>query len=642
MRTWPLHAVVSLTVLFAGLLSNVPSAAATDGGTTAYSTTTMLASACALAGKPGAEFVCDSTDLLNTATYSNTLTASDVGEGTSASATSPISYSASTQGEPVYPATLDSLTTNVSMSGSAVKQPADEQGNAGYGAEAGMGGHTTTYFQVTAGAVPYSITAALSPDADDCTRLMVELKGSFDAGGQQIVYRRSANNTANCTQTQPAPQADIGTGSGTLAPGWYDLEVRWSVKAPTVPWLPDRSISATLNSNLQFTNTPQPGLSVSDTSVEEGDDGLTPVTLAVSLPSPATENVSVEYTTVDGSASAGTDYGSAADTLHFSPGEQTQEINLGVQGDRIREPDETFSIVLSNPVGAAITDGLGAATILNDDVCDNEFTAGADVITGTGGPDVLCGGGGNDVIRGADGNDRILGGPGEDEIYGGPGRDHLSGGSGMNGIEGGVGNDTVVGGPNFDGVQGGPGADTISGGDDSDILVGGDGNDTIHGQGGGDDILGAAGQDVLDGGAMRDELQGGGDADTLRGNTADDLLHGGGGSDRLLGGSGADGIDGNEGADLVLAGSGDDVGSGGPGDDEMRGEGGADWLLGNADSDRIIGGPGEGDELYGGGGSDTLRACNVGLDEVQGNDGNDRGWVENQDLTSGIENEHPC
>jgi hypothetical protein len=37
-----------------------------------------------------------------------------------------------------------------------------------------------------------------------------------------------------------------------------------------------------------------------------------------------------------------------------------------MRGDRQREPNETFTVWLSNAVGAAINDSVGVGTILND------------------------------------------------------------------------------------------------------------------------------------------------------------------------------------------------------------------------------------------------------------------------------------
>jgi len=44
-----------------------------------------------------------------------------------------------------------------------------------------------------------------------------------------------------------------------------------------------------------------------------------------------------------------------------------QFIEVAVNGDTTIEPDETFQVQLSSPVGATLLKGTGTATIFNDD-----------------------------------------------------------------------------------------------------------------------------------------------------------------------------------------------------------------------------------------------------------------------------------
>src|SRR5207253_1341123 len=76
--------------------------------------------------------------------------------------------------------------------------------------------------------------------------------------------------------------------------------------------------------------------------------------------------VAVDYATADGSAQAPDDYAPTAGMLVFGPGETSKTITVKVKGDTLPEPDETFVVRLSNPFGAAIGDGEGMATIVDD------------------------------------------------------------------------------------------------------------------------------------------------------------------------------------------------------------------------------------------------------------------------------------
>ncbi|MCB0950138.1 MAG: cellulase family glycosylhydrolase, partial [Mycobacterium sp.] len=87
----------------------------------------------------------------------------------------------------------------------------------------------------------------------------------------------------------------------------------------------------------------------------------------VTLGAPSTQPVSVQYSTSNGTATAGSDYIATAGTITFAPGVTTQTIQVQVLSDTLVEPDETFSVTLSNPTGATLGDAVGAGSILNDD-----------------------------------------------------------------------------------------------------------------------------------------------------------------------------------------------------------------------------------------------------------------------------------
>jgi hypothetical protein len=110
-----------------------------------------------------------------------------------------------------------------------------------------------------------------------------------------------------------------------------------------------------------------PRLSVSDVRVTEGNSGTSRAVFTVSLSASSRQQVTVNYATADGTAAAGSDYASDKGTLTFAPGTTSQTVSINVNGDTQTEPDETFSLLLSNSTNAAIGDGQGTGTIANDD-----------------------------------------------------------------------------------------------------------------------------------------------------------------------------------------------------------------------------------------------------------------------------------
>jgi len=111
-----------------------------------------------------------------------------------------------------------------------------------------------------------------------------------------------------------------------------------------------------------------PSLSIGDATVAEGNAGATQTIFTVSLSGAASSTVSVDYSTADGTASAGSDYAAKSGSVSFAPGDPlSKTVQTDVNGDLRDEPDEAFSVNLSNPSGALISDGLGMGTIVDDD-----------------------------------------------------------------------------------------------------------------------------------------------------------------------------------------------------------------------------------------------------------------------------------
>jgi Ca2+-binding RTX toxin-like protein len=110
-----------------------------------------------------------------------------------------------------------------------------------------------------------------------------------------------------------------------------------------------------------------PGFSVADATVVEGN-GTKTVLAAVTLPAALKTSASVKLaTTPTGTATAADYVAKAPTTVTFLAGQVRKTVAITIKGDTVIEPNETFGLVLSNPVGAAIADGTGVVTIVDDD-----------------------------------------------------------------------------------------------------------------------------------------------------------------------------------------------------------------------------------------------------------------------------------
>ncbi len=419
----------------------------------------------------------------------------------------------------------------------------------------------------------------------------------------------------------------------------------------------------------------QRSVSVSNFSVVEGDQGTRTVQFQVAA-QPGAGNVTVNYQTVDGTATAGSDYTAVTGTLNFGPGGGVQTVTVTVSSDYSFESNESFFLQLTSATGAAIAGGSGVATITNDDTAPL-----------------------GDTVLGGTGNDTLIGGPSDDFMNGGEGNDLIFGNGGNDTILGGSGIDTINGGEGDDSIDGQGGQDVIDSGNGDDIFVwngGSSGNDTVTNTSGADSVLvrlnGASnvvtiGQSAVPVGGVFSFLQvteggatltidssiaqitvdGGAGDDTItvtdidrvcrgavivRGGTGDDLLtgvnakigpmrlrmEGGDGQDSIIGTQGDDTLAGDAGIDRIKGGLGNDLILGGVGIDSLNGDAGNDTLIGGDGSDTLVGDGA--DTLFGDAGNDSLSG-DQGADILSGGDGDDtaNGGDGNDTITGDLGND---
>jgi Ca2+-binding RTX toxin-like protein len=112
---------------------------------------------------------------------------------------------------------------------------------------------------------------------------------------------------------------------------------------------------------------PKPTIRIADAGILEGNTGTRALSFRVTLSSSSADPVTVHWATFNGSATAPSDFAAASGTVTFAPGQTTQTITVTIKGDRVREPNQTFTVRLDNPQQATIADGRATGTIRNDD-----------------------------------------------------------------------------------------------------------------------------------------------------------------------------------------------------------------------------------------------------------------------------------
>ena len=70
---------------------------------------------------------------------------------------------------------------------------------------------------------------------------------------------------------------------------------------------------------------------------------------------------------MNGTATAGSDYVTTGGTLTFTAGQTSKTFVVNGIEDLTDESDENYTITLSNPTNASLTDASGLGTVVDDD-----------------------------------------------------------------------------------------------------------------------------------------------------------------------------------------------------------------------------------------------------------------------------------
>ena len=109
-------------------------------------------------------------------------------------------------------------------------------------------------------------------------------------------------------------------------------------------------------------------------SANPTNEGLIGLFIDFTLSEPPVTEVSFRFDTVDGVAFSGQDYLPFLNrVITFAPGETLQTALLTMVDDAVIEPDETFSLALSNPIGLALGQSSVPLVIVNDDSVLDDF-----------------------------------------------------------------------------------------------------------------------------------------------------------------------------------------------------------------------------------------------------------------------------
>lgn len=153
----------------------------------------------------------------------------------------------------------------------------------------------------------------------------------------------------------------------------------------------------------------KPTLTISDGVNIEGDSNLKVVVFDVSLETPSNRDVTVRFSTENGTAVAGGDYNATSQILTIPKRQTTASIKIPIVSDQKSEPDETFTVKLTAPQNAVFSEGkteLQATGIILDN--DDPLTGDRKVAGGTTEADTFELGTAEKVLYAEKGNDDYL------------------------------------------------------------------------------------------------------------------------------------------------------------------------------------------------------------------------------------------
>lgn len=227
-------------------------------------------------------------------------------------------------------------------------------------------------------------------DFDPWVVLLVSASpSSITPGGTSTVTADMTRNSAvgnpahGGAATLPLPDAAFSATNGTMLPTTNSFSS--GLATSTFTSTNSSNGSACVDVDNQQTCTTitvtAPSFSVNDVTMAEGNGGpgSTSFIFTITKTGATALNASVNYETVDGTAVSPTDFTAIPVTnVTFLPSETTKQVTVFVNGELAVEPDETFTLQLSNASGATIGDASGLGTIQNDDACPPQATVYVD------------------------------------------------------------------------------------------------------------------------------------------------------------------------------------------------------------------------------------------------------------------------
>jgi len=114
-------------------------------------------------------------------------------------------------------------------------------------------------------------------------------------------------------------------------------------------------------------NDPQPVVSLASIVGSVNESATSGVGFTATLDHPSASQVTVSFTTVDGSATAPADYTALSRTITFAPNSTSATVTVALNNDAVLEPSEILKGQLSAPTSASLGTSVATLTVLDDE-----------------------------------------------------------------------------------------------------------------------------------------------------------------------------------------------------------------------------------------------------------------------------------
>ncbi|WP_301951271.1 beta strand repeat-containing protein, partial [Microcystis aeruginosa] len=293
---------------------------------------------------------------------------------------------------------------------------------------------------------PDAVTGTITNDDLPSITLAISPSSVTEDGTSNLIYTftRTGDTTNPLTVNYTVEGTATNGNDYTLLPTSVTFAANSATATVTVdPTLDtivesDETVILTLASGTGYTvgtTTPVTGtinnddfsqLSINNITVVEGLDNNAILTVTVDNPNP--QPISFNYTTGPIDATADVDYTSKTGTITIAANTATATISIPLLNDNLNEPDEVFTVTLSNPVNATINPEGGIGEVIITDTWQSSLTRtlpnnvenlrliSSNNVNGTGnaGNNKITGNSGINQINGANGADTLTGGLGAD------------------------------------------------------------------------------------------------------------------------------------------------------------------------------------------------------------------------------------